>query len=63
MLADNFTEIRQAMAVPKARKIAAEYIEDFISRLVGNGFVAKALADSGQSDARVASPIAQIAPK
>jgi polar amino acid transport system substrate-binding protein len=63
VLADNFTEIRQAMAVPKARKIAAEYIEDFISRLVGNGFVAKALADSGQSDARVASPIAQIAPK
>jgi polar amino acid transport system substrate-binding protein len=63
VLADNFTEIRQAMAVPRVRKVAAEYIEDFISRLVGNGFVAKALADSNQSDARVASPIAPIVPK
>lgn len=61
VLADNFTEIRQAMAVPKARKIAAGYIEDFISRLVRNGFVAKALVDSGQSDARVTLPIDQIA--
>lgn len=61
VLADNFTEIRQAMAVPKARKIATEYIEDFISRHVRDGFVAKALADSGQSDARVALPIAPTA--
>lgn len=60
VLTDNFTEIRQAMAVPKARKIAAEYIEDFISRLTGNGFVANALADSGQSDVRIVSPIAQM---
>ncbi|MEA1028048.1 transporter substrate-binding domain-containing protein [Pseudomonas sp. N-137] len=56
VLADNFTEIRQAMAVPKMRKIAAEYIQDFISRQVRNGFVAKALAASGQHDARVALP-------
>ncbi|MGJ7515186.1 ABC transporter substrate-binding protein [Pseudomonas baetica] len=56
VLADNFTEIRQAMAVPKARKIAAEYIENFISRLVRNGFVTQALAESGQSDARVVLP-------
>ncbi|MCM8562268.1 transporter substrate-binding domain-containing protein [Pseudomonas shahriarae] len=57
VLKDNFTEIRQAMAVPKARRIAAEYIEDFICRLVRSGFVAKLLADSGQGDVRVVVPI------
>ena len=44
------------MAVPKARRIAAEYIEDFICRLVRGGFVAKLLADSGQGDVRVVVP-------
>jgi len=57
VLVDNFTEIRQAIAVPKARKIAAEYVENFISRLVRDGFVAQALAESGQSDARVVLPV------
>lgn len=56
VLADNFTEIRQAMAVPKARSIAAAYVQDFISRRVSDGFVANALAESGQHDARVALP-------
>ncbi|MGF6512960.1 polar amino acid transport system substrate-binding protein [Pseudomonas sp. BT76 TE3572] len=56
VLADNFTEIHQAMAVPKARSIAAAYIQDFISRRVKDGFVANALAESGQHDARVALP-------
>lgn len=56
VLADNFTQIRQAMAVPKARSIAAAYIQDFISRRVKDGFVANALAESGQHDARVALP-------
>lgn len=60
VLADNFTEILQAMAVPKARNIAAQYIQDFISRHVRDGFVAKALADSGQHDARVALPKALL---
>ncbi|WP_397453888.1 transporter substrate-binding domain-containing protein [Pseudomonas sp. NA-150] len=55
VLLDNFTEIRQAMAVPKARSKAAEYVQAFISRQLSNGFVAKALADSGQQDARVAT--------
>jgi polar amino acid transport system substrate-binding protein len=62
VLADNFTEIRQAMAVPKARKMAAEYIENFICRLVRDGFVARALAESGQSDARVVLPVLPTAP-
>lgn len=57
VLADNFTEIRQAMAVPKARKIGAQYIESFLSRVVRDGSVAQALAESGQTDARICSPI------
>lgn len=56
VLADNFTEIRQAMAVPKARRTAAAYVQDFINRCVSDGFVANALALSGQQDARVAVP-------
>lgn len=54
VLQDNFTEIRQAMAVPKGRAVAAEYVQDFINRCLRNGFVAKALDDSGERDARVA---------
>lgn len=56
VLADNFTQIRQAMAVPKARSIATAYIQDFINRRVKDGFVANALAESGQHDARVVLP-------
>lgn len=58
VLRDNFTEIRQAMAVPKGRVIAAEYVQDFINRCLRNGFVASALDDSGERDARVAQPTA-----
>lgn len=57
VLQDNFTEIRQAMAVPKGRAVAAEYVQDFINRCLRNGFVAKALDDSGERDARVAKPL------
>lgn len=58
VLSDNFTEIRQAMAVPKSKVAAAQYVEDFIDRQLRNGFVRNALNDSGVSDARVASPAA-----
>ncbi|MGE6388088.1 transporter substrate-binding domain-containing protein [Pseudomonas sp. NPDC078416] len=56
VLRDNFTEIRQAMAVPKGRAVAAEYVQGFINRCLRSGLVAKALADSGEQDARVAKP-------
>jgi polar amino acid transport system substrate-binding protein len=56
VLSDNFTEIRQAMAVPKGRVVAAEYVQDFLNRCLRNGFVAKALDDSGERDARIAQP-------
>lgn len=56
VLSDNFTEIRQAMAVPKGRAVAAQYVQNFINRCLQSGFVAKALDDSGERDARVAKP-------
>lgn len=56
VLSDNFTEIRQAMAVPKGRAVAAQYVQNFINRCLQSGFVAKALDDSGERDARVAQP-------
>nr|WP_218178164.1 transporter substrate-binding domain-containing protein [Pseudomonas salomonii] len=56
VLSDNFTEIRQAMAVPKGRALSAEYVQNFIDRCLRSGLVAKALGDSGEPDARVAQP-------
>ena len=56
VLEDNFTEIRQAMTVPKGRAVAAEYVQNFINRCLQSGLVAKALEESGEQDARVAQP-------
>jgi len=56
VLNDNFTEIRQAMAVPKGRKTAAGYVQGFINRCLRSGLVASALDASGERDARVAQP-------
>lgn len=51
-----FMEIRQAMAVPKGRTMAADYLRSFIEEQKASGFVADALARSGQDDAAVAPP-------
>lgn len=56
VLRDNFTEIRQAMALPKDRVVAVEYVQDFIDRCLRNGLVASALEESCERDARVAQP-------
>lgn len=53
VLADSFTEIRQAMAVPKGRKAGAEYVRAFLDRKISSGFVLNALLASGQGDVRV----------
>lgn len=45
-----FTEIRQAMAVPRANKAAAAFIAEFIERQLATGFVRGALLASGQTD-------------
>lgn len=54
-----FMVIEQAMGTPKGRDAGARYLRDFIEGKKASGFVAKALADSGQTDAMVAPPVAR----
>jgi polar amino acid transport system substrate-binding protein len=51
----SFMAIGQASGVPKGREAAYKYLHGFIEEAKGSGFVAKALAGSGQS-ATVAPP-------
>jgi polar amino acid transport system substrate-binding protein len=50
-----FMSIQQAMCSPKGREAGARYLRDYIEEMKRSGFVADALAESGQS-ATVASP-------
>lgn len=52
-----FMAIEQAMGTPKGRTAAAQYLRGFIEEMKASGFVAKALAASGQGDAEVAPPM------
>jgi polar amino acid transport system substrate-binding protein len=54
VLADAFTSIRQAMAVPRAHQAAAAYVQAFIAARKADGFVRAALVASGQGDVQVA---------
>ncbi|MNN90385.1 hypothetical protein D3C81_2083250 [compost metagenome] len=54
MLDGAFTAIRQAMAVPRGREAGAAYVRAFVERKKAEGFVAAALAESGQGDVTVA---------
>jgi polar amino acid transport system substrate-binding protein len=49
-----FMAIEQAVGVPKARDAAAPYLRAFVEEMKASGFIAKALAASGQADATVA---------
>ncbi|SDI23701.1 polar amino acid transport system substrate-binding protein [Pseudomonas flavescens] len=53
VLADSFTEIRQAMAVPKGRDAGVRYVREFLEERIRSGFVAEALHTSGQQNVRV----------
>ncbi|VVO29612.1 transporter substrate-binding domain-containing protein [Pseudomonas fluorescens] len=57
VLADAFTAIRQAMAVPRRCAAGAAYVRDFIERKKAEGFVHAALAQSGQADVTVAPSV------
>ncbi len=54
-----FMAIEQAMGTPKGRTAAARYLQGFIEEMKASGFVARALAASGQADAAVAPPMAR----
>ena len=56
VLDGRFMLIEQAMATPKDRERGAEYLRKFVEEQKANGFVAAALARSGQKDAIVAPP-------
>lgn len=51
-----FMEIRQAMGVPHGRAAAHAFLRGFVEEMKRTGFVANALAQSGQHDAAVAPP-------
>jgi polar amino acid transport system substrate-binding protein len=51
-----FMVIEQAMACPRGRAAGAQYIRQFIEEMKASGFVARALAASGQAEATVAPP-------
>jgi polar amino acid transport system substrate-binding protein len=51
-----FMAINQAMTTPKGRELGARFLRAFVEEMKASGFVAKALAASGQSDAAVAPP-------
>jgi polar amino acid transport system substrate-binding protein len=51
-----FMAINQAMATPKGREPGARFLHAFVEEMKSSGFVAKALAASGQADAAVAPP-------
>jgi polar amino acid transport system substrate-binding protein len=48
VMPDRFMDIRQAMGVPQGRPAGARYLKAFVEEMKANGFVAEALARSGQ---------------
>ncbi|EPC00379.1 hypothetical protein L861_13985 [Litchfieldella anticariensis FP35 = DSM 16096] len=54
VLPDSFTQIRQAMALPRQRQEASGAVDAFLKECRETGFVANALAESGQADANIA---------
>jgi polar amino acid transport system substrate-binding protein len=56
LIPGRFMQIEQAMGTPKGRPAGGRYLRDFVEAMKESGFVAKALAASGQADAAVAPP-------
>ncbi|HEY8612605.1 MAG TPA: ABC transporter substrate-binding protein [Roseomonas sp.] len=56
VLPGRFMEIRQAMALPRGRPAGAARLHAFIEAMKASGFIAQALARSGQGEASVAPP-------
>ncbi|MBP0492046.1 ABC transporter substrate-binding protein [Roseomonas indoligenes] len=53
-----FMVIEQAVGIPGGREAALPYLRAFVEEMKASGFVARALAESGQKDAAVAPPAA-----
>jgi len=50
----NFSTVGQAAGVPRSRPASAKYLHAFIEEMKASGFVARALKESGVTDASVA---------
>ena len=50
----NYSTVGQASGVPRTREASAKYLHSFIEEMKASGFVAKALKDTGVTDASVA---------
>ena len=58
IIPERFMAIEQAMGTVRGREAGIAYLRSFIEEMKASGFVTRALAASGQSDAAVASPFA-----
>jgi polar amino acid transport system substrate-binding protein len=56
LIAERFMAIGQAVGTPKGREAGAAYLGQFVEEMKASGFVADALACSGQTGALVAPP-------
>jgi len=56
LIPGRFMAIEQAMGAPRGRDAGVRYLRKFIEEMKASGFVARALAASGQADASVAPP-------
>ena len=56
VLPGRFMSIEQAVGIPKERDAVAPHLRAFVEELKATGFIARALAASGQADATIAPP-------
>src|SRR5262245_45569039 len=54
VMTGRFTDIRQALGIPKGRNLAASYLRAFIEEMKASGFVSRILVESGQDEVQVA---------
>jgi polar amino acid transport system substrate-binding protein len=57
VLDGRFTAIEQALGIPRARAAGSAYLHAFVEEMKASGFVAEALARSGQGEAAVAPAV------
>lgn len=56
VLPGRFMQIEQAVGIPQGREKALPWLAAFVEEAKASGLVARALAETGQSDAEVAPP-------
>lgn len=62
VIPERFMAIEQAMGTPRGREAGVQFLRGFVEEMKASGFVARALAASGQAEAAVAPPAPAPAP-